>query len=569
MIKRTILKIRFGVIVLLAALICRTATARIIYVDDDANGVNNGLSWADAYDSLQDALADANSSPKPVEIRVAQGIYKPDRVNGIATGHRTATFQLINGVAIKGGYAGFGEPDPGARDVEGYKSILSGDLRGNDVEVDDPCDLLNEPTRAENSYHVLTGSGTDATAVLGGFTITGGNANSSNENRYGGAMYNRSCRSTICDCTFTANSARVDGGGIYNAEGSCPTLINCTLSSNSTRVDSPAAHGGGIYNCEGSNPTLINCRFSDNSAGDGGGMYNHEASSPILTNCTFTGNSARMLGGGGMHDNDGRPILTNCTFRRNSANDKGGAMYSTGGSPILINCIFSANCARRDGGAIRNHASRTTLANCVFTGNRGASLEGSGGAMANSHSNVALNNCTFAANYAPKGSALACDSYPGPYPSGLHVTNCILWDAGSEIYNNDGSTITITYSDVQRGWKGEGNIDSDPYFADPCNSDYYLKSQAGRWDTNEGRWTIDQVTSPCIDAGDPMSLIGDEPFPNGGIVNMGAYGGTAEASKSYFGEPICETIVAGDINGDCKVNFLDFRLIALHWLWDN
>ncbi len=77
---------------------------------------------------------------------------------------------------------------------------------------------------------------------------------------------------------------------------------------------------------------------------------------------------------------------------------------------------------------------------------------------------------------------------------------------------------------------------------------------------------IDDVMSPCIDAGDPMSPIGYEPFPNGGIINMGAYGGTAEASKSYFGQPPCETIVAGDINGDCKVNFLDFRLLALHWL---
>ena len=77
---------------------------------------------------------------------------------------------------------------------------------------------------------------------------------------------------------------------------------------------------------------------------------------------------------------------------------------------------------------------------------------------------------------------------------------------------------------------------------------------------------IDEVTSPCIDAGDPMSPIGREPFPNGGRINMGAYGGTAEASKSYFGKPPCEIIVAGDINGDCIVNFKDFAIMALHWL---
>jgi alpha-tubulin suppressor-like RCC1 family protein len=59
-----------------------------------------------------------------------------------------------------------------------------------------------------------------------------------------------------------------------------------------------------------------------------------------------------------------------------------------------------------------------------------------------------------------------------------------------------------------------------------------LKSQAGRWDPNSQTWVRDDVTSPCIDAGDPNSPIGYEPFPNGGIVNMGAYGGTTEASKS-------------------------------------
>jgi len=77
---------------------------------------------------------------------------------------------------------------------------------------------------------------------------------------------------------------------------------------------------------------------------------------------------------------------------------------------------------------------------------------------------------------------------------------------------------------------------------------------------------MDEVTSLCIDAGDPMSAIGFEPFPNGGVINMGAYGGTGEASKSYFGGPVCETIVAGDINGDCIVDFKDFAIMALHWL---
>lgn len=59
---------------------------------------------------------------------------------------------------------------------------------------------------------------------------------------------------------------------------------------------------------------------------------------------------------------------------------------------------------------------------------------------------------------------------------------------------------------------------------------------------------MDDTTSPCIDAADPNSPIGNEPFPNGGYVNTGAYGGTAEASKSYLGEPDYETVIAGDID---------------------
>ena len=110
------------------------------------------------------------------------------------------------------------------------------------------------------------------------------------------------------------------------------------------------------------------------------------------------------------------------------------------------------------------------------------------------------------------------------------------------------------------------NIDADPCFANVENGDYHLKSQGGRYDPDSQSWIYDDVTSPCIDAGNPLDPIGPEPFPNGGIVNMGAYGGTEEASKSYFGKPVCEIIVAGDINGDCEINFKDFWFIGLHWL---
>ncbi len=126
---------------MLLLLMVSTAMAEIIYVDADANGVNDGSSWADAYQYLGYALDNASSGD---EIHVAQGIYRPsDGYVAIPDFNwRTTTFQLINGVTIRGGYAGFGEPDPNDRDVELYETVLSGDLNGNDIAIRNKSALI-------------------------------------------------------------------------------------------------------------------------------------------------------------------------------------------------------------------------------------------------------------------------------------------------------------------------------------------------------------------------------------------------------------------------------------------
>ena len=196
-----------------------------------------------------------------------------------------------------------------------------------------------------------------------------------------------------------------------------------------------------------------------------------------------------------------------------------------------------------------------------------------------------VTNCSFSGNTAVYGGGMLNDweSYP-------ELTNCILWgdsasSVGNEIYNQTSggcnpSIPVISYSDIAgcggsgAGWDdslgtdGGGNIDVDPLFGNSDANDSHLQSQAGRWDANSQGWVTDDVTSPCIDAGDWMSPVGFEPFPNGGRANMGAYGGTIEASKSYFGTEPCETIIAGDINQDFIVNFVDFAIMSLHWLED-
>jgi len=260
----------------------------------------------------------------------------------------------------------------------------------------------------------------------------------------------------------------------------------------------------------------------------------------------------------------------------------GGAICCINSSPTISNCIISGNVAGADvgeGGGIYNRRGSPTITNCTFSSNR-ANSDGFGGGMNSMDGSPTLTNCIFIGNSATWHGG-------GMWNGGNEtLNNCILWD-NTDIDGKDesaqiyvyGTTPVINYCCIQGltgALGGIGNIGDEPLFAEPCNGDYHLKSQGGRWtsassvgpDANDGRWTRDDVTSPCVDAGNLVSPVGLESFPNGGRINMGAYGGTTEASKSYFGQPPCEIIVAGDINGDCIVNFKDFALIAFHWLRD-
>jgi predicted outer membrane repeat protein len=427
-----------------------TASGKVIYVDDNASLGGNGQNWATPYRYLQDALGAAVSGD---EIRVAEGIYKPDEdsAHPSGTGDREATFRLKNGVAIKGGYAGFGQPDPDARDPNTHKTILSGDLLGHDGP-----DFVNY---GENSYHVVTGSGTDETAVLDGFTITSGSGNynpgsgqlHANQNNiilipppepfypknWGGGIYNDSGgRPTLTNCTFTDNCAIMGGGAMYNRGGGSPTLTNCIFTRNRTKY-----RGGGIRNGPSTKPTLINCAFNENTAGwDGGGMHSDSRSTPNLINCAFIGNIAGDCGGG-MSNSVANPTLTDCTFSGNVAGILGGGMYERHNKSTVINCVFTGNFAP-NGGGMMNIQNELTLLNCTFSSN--STSKSGGGILNGANTKSTLTNCVFSNNEAGDHGGGIYYSYNN------HSTlvNCTLngndsADVGGGIYNGQ-SDLTLT-----------------------------------------------------------------------------------------------------------------------------
>ena len=337
-------------------------------MDDDASGNEDGSSWPDAFTDLQGGLAGAGSGD---QIWVAAGRYVPGAIE-------TDTFQLLNGVEIYGGFEGLSgtEGDFGVRDPETFLTILSGDIEGNDTVgtkglVTDTSNIVGS-----NSDHIVTGSGTDNTAVLDGFTINAGQADgSSSFETLGGGMLNNEGSPTLSNLIFFSNAASDEGGGMVNIGGTLqtgPTLTNVVFSRNS------AVSGGGMFSC-GIDPTLIECTFSENSALNdaGGGMYN-TGNNPMLINCTFFGNSA-LIGGGMSNESGGDPTLINVVFSGNFGNGSGGGMVNRSSFPTLINCTFSGNYACSNGGGMLNLAdpdgggSNPIIQNCVFGGNSAAS----------------------------------------------------------------------------------------------------------------------------------------------------------------------------------------------------
>jgi hypothetical protein len=383
------------------------------HVDADAPGpVHDGSSWTTAFLTLQDALAVAGEGD---EILVAEGVYKPDQGGSVTPGDREASFVLKEGLVVRGGFAGHGQPDPDARDVVAYETILSGDLNANDL-----WSLL---FRDDNSYHVVTGPASEPPALLDGFTVTAGQADGPYPHHYGGGLYNLGGKLDIVNATFRGNTA-VWGGGIMNL-GAPIRMVNTQIIGNRAIM-----LGGGLHNYEG-DATLHNCRIVGNSA-----------------------SYADTVGGA--------------------------AIYNLNGTLTIL-------------------------------------------------------SSTVADNMAPIGRAISSYNWGPPAGTEIEIANSILFNGGDEVWSNNLGAVVITYSDVEGGATGTGNIGSDPQFVSPGG-----RSIEGEWIDGDYRLLAGSL---AIDAGSNAALPPDildldtdgdvgEPIPfdldneariEGTSVDMGAY----------------------------------------------
>lgn len=250
---------------------------------------------------------------------------------------------------------------------------------------------------------------------------------------------------------------------VLDAAGSSSVVVaigedNCTLS-DLTIQGGFSNWGAGIY-IESSQVILNNCKVTDNTATyAGGGIYSGYYSAPQIYRCVISDNTAYSHGGGIVADEESVPAIVECRITDNMA------VYSGGGLWL--------------GSAVEG------LTNCLITGNE---TTGSGGGLTCFTSSAFIQSCTFSENSA-EYSGGAVYSFGD---SSLSISNSILWnDYPDEIGDAEGSATAVSFSDIQGGFPGNGNIDADPRFVHGPGHTFFLSQvSAGQSDN-----------SPCLNSG--------------------------------------------------------------------
>lgn len=503
----------------LGAVLCASLSAQAVYVDSSAAGANNGGNWTDAYVDLQSALVNTSAG----EIWVAAGTYYPG-----AAGATAATFQLQDNVQLFGGFDGT-EVQLAQRDVQANTTTLSGDIDQNDTYGPNANWWQFQWSGSlGNSWHVVTGSGTSASAVLDGFRIASGRADDP-ALRGGAGLLVVNGSPTFRNCTWQYNAVGYGSSGYLDT---CDSQFeNCVIKDAYT---CNCGAGGWVsgFLCTGvSTLSFTDCEFtnhyyvSSSSQGRGAALRLESGCTTTLLRCRFAGNQTGnfyAIGGGTARgaalSNHGTLVVDQCEFVDNFAH--AGAGISNTGPMTLTNSLFARNRAV-------SHANGSGFED----GDYGAGLL----LWGFSAQPTVISNCTFVDNDCDKGAGVANFGASTPL-----VSNCI-------IYHNTGPSPTpgedpvwplkrqivgsmnllnscVAYlfqtepeEDPVESGNFPGCFDVDPQLVDVSGGDYRLTA-----------------LSSCVNTGDMSAAVGMTNDLDGnarvmGLVDMGGYefGGTA------------------------------------------
>jgi len=389
-----------------------------------------------------------------------------------------------------------------------YRERVAFNGRQITVRSTDPADAMVVQTTvisADSTASVVFDFGEGPQSVLTGFTVTG--------------------TGIVCagsSPTISGNVVRnCNGVGIKGQNNAKPTLIGNQILANTLE---------GVYSCDG----LIQGNvISTNGAGLA------LCNGSILDNVISDNGAA-----GGLYSCDGR--VAGNTIVGNYSDTHGGGLYSCAGE--IHNNVIAGNLALRQGGGL--HSCSNSIFNNTMVGNRAGDM---GGALSQCPAMVYNNIIAF--NEAPLAGGL--------YGQSANTYNAFWGNVGDNFGGGAVAGLGDMVAEPQFVLDGRWSNNGTASTADDSwlDGDYHLRSQAGRWDASAGRWVLDSVTSHCIDAGRPSSSWADELWPHGKRVNLGAYGGTPQASMSPSGLGRLT-----DLDHDERVGPRDLTRFAQHWL---